>query len=202
VKVVTGIFTIIGILAVLLLIFVLVGYLLFSMTPDLKSQIATSQVSADAAKSFNTKVANFRSSIVEAGVAKQKLDISITVTEQEINSKLIEMSAEGKLPAKDMIVSLGDNLIMTYFVVDYQGINARVGLIAKPEMSKNDLKLTVTRFELGKLPLSTSVNSKASDFCNILIKMQNPLNDLPVELKSVQVSGKQVVVTVTTKPAN
>jgi hypothetical protein len=202
VKVVTGIFTTIGILAVLLLIFVLVGYLLFSMTPDLKSQIATSQVSADAAKSFNTKVANFRSSILEAGVAKQKLDISITVTEQEINSKLIEMSAEAKLPVKDMIVSLGDNLIMTYFVLDYQGINARVGLVAKPEMSKNDLKLNVTRFELGKLPLSASVNSRASDICNILIKMQNPLNDLPVELKSVQVSSKQVVITVTTQPTS
>ncbi len=201
-KIVTGIFTTIGILAVLLLIFLLVGYLLFSLTPDLKSQISTSQVSADAAKSFNTKVANFRSSILEAGATKQKLDVSITLTEQEINSKLIEMSAEGKLPVKDMVVSLGDNLIMTYFVLDYQGINARIGLVARPEMSKSDLKLNVTKFELGKLPLSASMNSRAADVCNILIKMQNPLNDLPVELKSVQVTGKQVVIMVTTKPAS
>ncbi|OGO16249.1 MAG: hypothetical protein A2Z02_05910 [Chloroflexi bacterium RBG_16_48_7] len=201
-KVVTGIFTTIGILAVLLLIFLLVGYLLFSLTPDMKSQIVTSQPSAEAAKSFNTKVTTFRSTILESALAKQKVDVSLTLTELEINSKIIDMQSEGKLPVKDMILSLGDNLIITYFVLDYEGINARIGMTAKPEMVKNDLKMNVIKFELGKLPLPKSVYARAGDVFNILIKMQNPLNELPADLKAVEFINKQVTIRVTTKPGN
>jgi len=64
-------------LAVLLLIFLLVGYLLFSLPPDIKSQIVTSQPSAEAAKSFNTKVTTFRTAILwiaSSGQAKNRCE--------------------------------------------------------------------------------------------------------------------------------
>jgi len=200
VKVVTGIFTTIGILAVLLLIFILIGYLLFSLTPDMKSQILTSQPSAEAAKSFNNKVTTFRSAIIDSALAKQKVDVNLVLTEQEINSKLIDMQSEGKMPVKDMIVSLGDNLILTYFILDYEGITAKIGMMVRPEMVKSDLKMNVIKFELGKLPLPKSVYARAADASNILIKMQNPLNELPADLKAVEISNKQAVIRVTTRP--
>jgi hypothetical protein len=200
VKVVTGIFTTIGILAVLLLIFVLVGYLLFSLTPDMKSEIVTAQPSAEAAKSFNTKVTTFRSAITDAILAKQKIDVNLMLTEQEINSKLIDMESEGKLPVREMVMQLEENMIMTYFVLDYEGITARIGLVARPEMVKSDLKMNVVKFELGKLPLPKSINARAADAFNILIKTQNPLDDLPVELKAVEVSRKLISIRTTTTP--
>jgi len=42
---------------------------------------------------------------------------------------------------------------------------------------------------------------RAGDILNILIKMQNPLNELPADLKSVEFNNKQITIRVTTKPA-
>ena len=199
-KVVTGIFTTIGILAVLLLIFVLVGYLLFSLTPDMKSEIVTAQPSAEAAKSFNNKVTTFKSAITDAILAKQKIDVNLMLTEQEINSKVIDMESEGNLPVRDMLLQLEENMIMTYFVLNYEGITARIGLMGRPVMVKDDIKMNVVKFELGKLPLPKSFTERATDAINILIKTQNPLDDLPVIIKAIEVSRKQLIIRTTTVP--
>jgi len=202
VKIVQGIFITIGILAVLFLIFVLTGYLLYSFEPDIKSQISTAQVSADAAKSFNTKVTDFRTSILEASANKQKTEVSVSLTEREINSKIIEMIAEEKLPFRDLLISFNEDLVWIYFEADYEGINPRIGIIGKTEMVKNDLKMNVLKFELGKLPLPKSIDDKVTDVLNIFIKMQNPINELPAELKSVDIKNSTMTIKVVTKPAD
>lgn len=201
-KIVQGVFITIGILAVLFLIFVLTGYLLYSFAPDIKSQIATAQVSADAAKSFNTKVTDFKTSILEASANKQKTEVSVSLTEREINSKIIEMIAEEKLPFRDLLISFNEDLVWIYFEADYEGINPRIGIIGKTEMVKNDLKMDVLKFELGKLPLPKSIDSKVTDVLNIFIKMQNPINELPAELKSVDIKNSTITIKVVTKPAD
>jgi uncharacterized protein YpmS len=202
VKIVQGIFITIGIIAVLFIIFVLIGYLLYSLPPDIKSEITTGQVSADAAKSFNTKVTDFKDKILEASAKEQKIEVSLTLSEIEINSKIIEMIAEEKLPFRDMEISLNEDLVWLYFEANYEGMKPRIGIVGKTQMVKNDLEMDVLEFQLGKLPLPQSVDEQVEGILNILIKTQSPINELPADLKSVVVSNGTVTLKVQSRPAD
>jgi uncharacterized protein YpmS len=189
----------IGVIAIFLVIFALIGYALFSFTPELKSQMGIGKMSADNVKSFDTKVDTFRKDAQSAAATGQKKDLTLTVTEDEINSKILDLAAQDKLPCKDMVINLKDNVLWVYCVFNTPMSNAKVGMVLRPEVIKNDIKVTVMDFQLGKLPLPKSVNANVADGVNIFLKMQSPTNDLPAEIKSVVIINKQLILTATTR---
>ena len=201
-KVLSSFLIVVGIIAVIVFFTLLTGYVLFSLTPDMKSQIQVGQVTAPFVKSFNSKIDIFRKGILEAAILKQKKEFTLSVSEDELNSKVVEMLAEDKLPYKDLKLEFRENLCWFYFVLENPGANAKVGLVVKPEALKNDIVFKVIDFQLGKLPLPDSTNKKAEEVLNIFLKIQSPLNDLPVEVKSVEISNKQFIIKVTSKPAD
>ncbi len=201
-KIVTTILMILGIVAIGVALTILTGFILFSLTPEMKSQITIGNISADALSNFDTKVDTFKKSILEATEAKQKKEFTLTLSEDEINSKIVQMLAEGSLPFKDLKISFNDNLLWAYTALQSEGANAKMGFIAKPEIVKKNIELRIIDFQLGRLPLPRSLDKRAEQLLNIYVKTQNPIDTLPVEIKTVEIANKQLIFKVDSIPAD
>ncbi len=199
-KIITTILMAIGILAIICSLLAFSGFVLYSLTPDIKSQIDIGRVSAEYLKSYNQKVDDFRETILTAAAAKQKSKFTLVLTKEEINSKLVQMMAEDQLPVKELLVSFENDLCWTYFALGENAANAKIGLVTQPEIVKGSIKLNILEFKLGRLPLPKSFAQRAEDIMNIFIKMQNPLSELPLELEAVDIVNNQLLLTVSSIP--
>ena len=192
---------VLGVILIAIVILILVGFVLFSLNPDLKSQITVGNISANALSSFDNKVSNFKKGILDAAEAKQRNEFVLSLSEDEINSKIVQMLAEGSAPFKDLKISLQGNLLRAYLALKSSEFNAKMGFVAKPEVVKGQVNVRLTEFQLGKLPLHESAYKRTEDILNILINAQSPINDLPVEIKSIEISNNSLVLKVISKPA-
>lgn len=190
-----------GVIAILGLIFLIVGYALFSFQPDIKSQMRSSSVSADQVTSFNTKIENFKKAVKDASAANQRKIITLTLTEDEINSKVVEMIAEETLPFNELSINFSDNVCWVYCGANIPVGYAKIGMKITPNIVKNDIKVTVEKFQVGKLPLPVSFDNYAADMTNIFLKMQSPINELPLDINNLNISEKKLILEVVSKPA-
>jgi len=166
----------------------LAGCLLYSLTPSLKDHMTTDiPVSAEDVESFDQKLATFEDEVQAAAEAKEAKKMSLTFTEEEVNSKIIELLAEGKLPMKELIINFNEDLCWVYTVLSNPGIDAKIGIIAKVEAIDGDIKVRVIDFHLGRLPLPKSADDWLGSILEILLVMQNPIEDLPAKLTAIEV---------------
>jgi uncharacterized protein YpmS len=180
----------IGVIAILVFAFILIGYVLFISTPDIKAEIGAVPVSAAAAESFSDKYTNFETEIEEAVDNKVKKEVTVTFTAEEVNSKIVELTAEGKFPFKEMLISFRPDACWLYFETDALVSNAKIGMIVKPYIENGNVKVEMLDFHVGKLPLPKSIDQSASEFVNVIVNMESPANNLPVIFTSV-VTGDQ-----------
>jgi uncharacterized protein YpmS len=199
-KLITNFLIILGGIAILIIIFMMAGYSLFLLTPEMKSNMHLSKISAAEVKSFNTKFDAFKKEIQDASLANQKKEATLVITEDELNTKIVELLAEGKLPFKELLINLNKDVAWIYCVFDNPGGNAKLGLILKSEVVNGDIKVNVLDFQLGRLPLPDSLGTYAGDLTNIFLKMQNPANNLPLEIKSLVISEKLITIKAVSKP--
>jgi hypothetical protein len=202
VKAFTTTLMIFGVFAIVVILFVIAGVILYAMTPPLKLNIIVSPVTADASKSFDNKVDTFKRDVTLAASAREKKEFSLILSENEINSKIVEQIAEGKFSFKEMVVSLHPDVAWTCFTFDNQGIPAKVGVIATAVVEKGSIKWNISNFQLGMLPLSNSVNTYATSLVNIFSAMNNPLENLPLEITGVKFDDKKLTIKVMSKPAS
>lgn len=201
-KIITAVLMAIGVLAIICVLLVITGFLLYSLTPGIKNDINIGRVTAESLESFNKKIDDFRGSVLNAAAESQRSDFTLALNKEEINSKIVQMMAEKQLPVKELLVSFEDNLLWTYFALEENVANAKIGLIASPEIVRNNIRINIVEFYLGRLPLPNSINKRAEDILNVFITMQNPLDDLPLELKNLEIVNNQLLLTVTSKPLN
>lgn len=190
-----------GVIAILGLIFLIVGYALFSFQPDIKSQMRSSSVSADQVTGFNTKIENFKKAVQDASAVNQRKIITLSLTEDEINSKVVEMIAEETLPFSELSINFSDNVCWVYCGANIPVGYAKIGMKLTPNVVKNDIKVTVEKFQVGKLPLPGSFDKYAADMTNIFLKMQSPINELPLDINNLSISDKKLILEVVSKPA-
>jgi len=179
-----------GVIGVLLCIFLLVGCVLYSLPPPLKDQMKLVSVSAEAVKSYDKKIDAFKLDAEKAALAKETKEVSFTITEEEINSKLIEILAEGDLPIKEAFVNFTDNRIWVYTELTVVAIPTKVVMIGDASILKNQLQSNVDTLQLGRLPLPSSTIEKISSLINVLIKMDSPFDNLPIKITSIGINGK------------
>jgi hypothetical protein len=178
---------VIGAIALAVLLFFMTGVFLYSLAPAINSQMTISPVSYDAVKSFDNKFDTFKDDVKKAAAAGQKVDVSLKLTEEELNSKIVELLADGELPCRDLLVNFEDDYIWLYAVMNNRGIDAKIGLVGKFDIVDSDVSVIVEDFFLGKLPITKSTDEKVGKLLDIVWIMQNPFKDMPVKLTYISI---------------
>jgi hypothetical protein len=191
-RIIQGIIMAIGVIAILAAIAVAIGYFLFSLTPGIQARMIPVTVTAEAAKSFDQKLEGLRAETKKTIETGENQDINLTITDNEINSKLLEVLAEGKIPfhLSKPLINLRDGRFLVYGVVDVPGIPAKIGAAGRIEIADGSPKIIIEDFDLGKLPLPKSVNKRVEDITNIMVKLQ--MADWPLEMSKLTITDHQL----------
>lgn len=199
-RLIKGLIMAIGVIGVMVIIALIIGYYLYSLSPPIQAKVIPVAVSADASQSFDQKLDALEGQIKAAVDAGEKKQVSLVITEKEINSKLVQMLAEGELPSlKRVLINFGDGYFLTYAVVDTPGIDAKTGSMGRVEIIEGEPKVVIDEFNLGKLPLPKSVNRRVEQLLNIMVNLQLP--DVSLDITGVEIKNHQLTVTGTTKTA-
>ncbi len=199
-RLIKGLIMAIGVIGVMVIVALVIGYYLYSLSPPIQAKVIPVAVSADASQSFDQKLDALKGQIKAAVDAGEKKQVSLVITEKEINSKLVQMLAEGELPSlKRVLINFGDGYFLTYAVVDTPGIDAKTGSMGRVEIIEGEPKVVIAEFNLGKLPLPKSVNRRVEQLLNIMVNLQLP--DVSLDITGVEIKNHQLTVTGTTKTA-
>ena len=199
-RLIKGLIMVIGVIGVMVIFTLLIGYYLYSLSPRIQARLIPVAVSADAVQSFNQKLDELEGQIKAAVGAGENREVSLIITENEINSKLVQMLAEGELPLlKRILINFGDGYFLTYAVVDTPGIDAKTGLMGRVEIIEGEPEIVIDEFNLGKLPLSKSVDKRVEQLVNIIVTLQLP--EVSLDITSAEIKNHQLTVTGITKTA-
>jgi len=196
-RLIRGLIMGVGIIGILVVIALITGLYLYTLSPSILGRAAPVTVTADAAQSFDTKLESTNTQIKAAVEAREKRDVSLTITESEANSKLVQMLAEGELPLKKILLNFGNGYFLAYAVVDTPVIDARTGTIGRIEIVDGKPKVVIEEFNVGKLPVPESVKNGVQQLANMLVSLQ--LADWPVDITGVQIQDQQLTITGTTE---
>jgi len=199
-RLIKGLIMVIGVIGVMVIFTLLIGYYLYSLSPRIQARLIPVAVSADAVQSFNQKLDELEGQIKAAVGAGENREVSLIITENEINSKLVQMLAEGELPLlKRILINFGDGYFLTYAVVDTPGIDAKTGLMGRVEIIEGEPEIVIDEFNLGKLPLPKSVDKRVEQLVNIIVTLQLP--EVSLDITSAEIKNHQLTVTGITKTA-
>jgi hypothetical protein len=196
-RLIKGLIMAVGVIGILVILALITGFYLYSLSPSILGRAAPVAVTADASQSFDDKLKSADTQIKAAVEAREKREVSLVITENEANSKLVQMLAEGQLPLKRILINFGDGYFLTYAVLDAPVIDAKTGTIGRIEIVDGKPKIAVDEFNLGKLPLPESAKARVEQLANIMVSLQ--LADVPLDITSVQIKDRQLTITGTTK---
>jgi hypothetical protein len=196
-RLIKGIIMGVGVIGILVIIFLITGFYLYSLSPSILARAVPVTVTADAAQSFDKKLDTADSQIKAAVEARQKKEVTLTITESEANSKLVQMLAEGQLPLNRVLVNFGDGYFLTYAVVNAPVMDAKTATIGRITITGGKPKVVIDEFNLGKLPLPQSVKARAEQIANLLLNSE--IADVPLDITSVQFADHQVTIIGTTR---
>ncbi len=194
-----GCFTFLGVITFLVLLAIVAGYFLLALTPPLWSQRVPVALSAEAVESLNQKLETLQNEIEAAVEAKQEREVSLVITEEEANSKLVEVLAEDKMPFKEILFNFREDNVFGFSILDNPGLKIKVVLKAKLEIAEGRTKVVVEDLNLGKLPLPKSMNKWAGYIMQILTELITIPGELPWQITKIQISDGEVTVTGITK---
>ena len=196
-RVIRGLIMAIGIIGILVTGALLIGYYLYSLSPPIQSKMVPILPSSEAAQSFDRKISSAKDEIDAAVGAGQTKQVTLTITDKEVNSKMIELRAKGELPVRDASINFGNGKFLAYAMVDTPGINAKTAMIGQIEIVNGSPKIVIEEFNLGKLPLPESADRRAEQLMNVMVRLQ--LSDVPLEITNIQIKDHELSVTGTTK---
>lgn len=192
---------VIGVIGIIVVFALLLGYYLYSLSPQIQARLIPVSVSAEAVQSFDQKIDELENQIEAAVDAGQNKEVSLIITESEVNSKFVQMLAEGELPIlKRILVNFGDGYFLIYAVVDAPGIDAKTGLMGQVEAVEGEPKIVIDEFNLGKLPLPKSVDKRVEQLLNIIVSLQLP--EVSLDITSVEIKDQQMTVNAIAGTAN
>jgi hypothetical protein len=187
----------IGVIGILVILALLTGLYLYSLSPSILGKAVPVTVTADDAQSFDDKIESADMEIKSAVEARENRQVSLVITENEANSKLVQMLAEGQLPLKRALLNFGDGYFLAYAVLDAPVIDTKTGAIGRVEIIDGKPKVTLDEFNVGKLSLPESAKIRAQQVVNMLLSLQ--LADIPLDITSVEFNDRQITVTGTTQ---
>lgn len=190
----TTVLMVIGAIAIIFFLFLVMGYFLFSLSPAIKSEMRISPVTYDAVQSFDNKVDEFKTEIKDAVAAENNKEVTLEITEEEINSKIVELLAEGELPCRDLLVNFEDDYCWTFAIMNNRGVDAKIGLITQFDVEEGKVDVVVEDFSLGKLPLPKSVDDRVSSLLDLVWMSQGPFEELPFEITYISIDKGSITI--------
>jgi len=191
-RLIRGCITVVGIIGILVIIALVMGYYLYSLRPWIQAKMTPVAVSAEAAQSLDQKFEVLETEIDEAIAAGEERETSLVITEKEVNSKLVEVLAEGDLPFDQILVNFREGRFLIYTVADVPGVAARMGAIGRMQLVNGDHEIVIEDFDLGKLPLPQAVNGGIGELLDVMVRLK--LADLPLEITDVEISNRELTV--------
>lgn len=199
-RLIRGFITVAGIIGILVIIALIMGYYLYSLRPSIQAKMTPVAVTAEAAQSFDQKFEALEMEIDQAIAAGEERETALVITEKEVNSKLVEVLAEGDLPFDQILVNFREGRFLIYAVADVPGVAARTGAIGRIQVVNGDLEIVLEDFDLGKLPLPQAVNGGVEKVLDIMVKLK--LADVPLEITDVEISDRELTVSGLIKSAD
>src|SRR4030042_125839 len=200
-RLIKGLIMVIGVIGIIVVFALLLGYYLYSLSPQIQARLIPVSVSAEAIQSFDQKIDELENQIEAAVDAGQNKEVSLIITESEVNSKFVQMLAEGELPMlKRILINFGDGYFLIYAVVDAPGIDAKTGLMGQVEVIEGEPKIVIDEFNLGKLPIPKSVDKRVEQLLNIIVSLQLP--EVSLDITSVEIKDQQMTVNAIAGTAN
>jgi hypothetical protein len=200
-KILQGFLIFMGVVAVLAIMALIIGYVLALLTPDIRSSMRPVVLSSEAVDSMDKKMSNLRKEVTAAQSTQTATNIELVLTEEEVNSTLVMMLAEGTLPAKEILTNFNDGYLMIYTAWNFPGLPLKTGVIGQIEIDGGKPKFIVKDFYLGTLPIPNSVDSGVQVWANMLIKINVPLEELKLDLKEVTIGDGQIIIKGVTRVA-
>lgn len=189
-RLIRGFITVVGIIGILVIIALIMGYYLYSLRPWIQAKMTPVAVTAEAAQSFDQKFEALEMEIHQAIAAGEERETALVITEKEVNSKLVEVLAEGDLPFDQILVNFREGRFLIYAVADVPGVAARTGAIGRIQVVNGNLEIVLEDFDLGKLPLPQAVNGGVEKLLDIMVKLK--LADVPLEITDVEISDREL----------
>jgi hypothetical protein len=200
-KILQGFLIFMGVVAVLAIMALIIGYVLALLTPDIRSSMRPVVLSSEAVDSMDKKMSNLRKEVTAAQSTQTATNIELVLTEEEVNSTLVMMLAEGTLPAKEILTNFNDGYLMIYTAWNFPGLPLKTGVIGQIEIDGGKPKFIVKDFYLGTFPIPNSVDSGVQIWANMLIKINVPLEELKLDLKEVTIGDGQIIIKGVTRVA-
>ncbi|MBN1375434.1 MAG: hypothetical protein JXA01_04700 [Dehalococcoidia bacterium] len=191
-RILKGFLMFMGVLAVLAIIILIIGYVLALLTPDMRSNMRPVVLSSEAVDSLNSKLDTMKKDAAEANANDTKKNIELLVTEEEINSIIVMTLAEGNLPAKEMLVNFNDGYLLAYNAWNFPALPAKTCIMGSIAVENAKPNFMVRSFYLGKLPLSSAINKNVQDIINIGLQLNAPLDELKLDLQEITISEGQM----------
>ncbi|MHB8085242.1 MAG: hypothetical protein ACYDHZ_05420 [Dehalococcoidia bacterium] len=194
-KILQGFLIVMGALAVLAILAVIFGYVMALLTPDIRANMRDVVLSSEAVDSLNQKLDNLKTTCVTATSSDTKKDVSLVLTEEEVNSTLVMALAEGTLPAKKVLVNFNDGYMLIYNLWSFPGLPIQTVIMGSMEVDNGKPTFLIRNFFLGKLPVPDSVDQGVQQLANVLIRLNVPLQELKLNLQDVTISDGQIKIT-------
>ncbi len=195
-KLIKGCLIFIGVITLLFIISLCFGYYLLSLPPPIKNQMVPVVLTPEAAQSLDQKLERFKTEIKNAAATGQEKEVSLIITEEEINSKLAEVIGEGKLPFTDILINFQKNNCLVYGALKTPGLSVKIGAETHAEIKDGKLKVTIDKFYCGKLPLPQKLRNIAS---KPLASLIDPTRELPWQITKIQITENNLIITGMTK---
>jgi hypothetical protein len=189
-RILQGFLMFMGVLAVLAIVALIVGYVLAILTPDIKTSLRPVVLSSESVDSFNKKMADLRTQMrpKTADSESDSTEISLTLTEEEVNSIIVMSLAEGTIPAKEILINFNDGYLVLYSAWNFNMFPIKTGLIGSFDIEDKKPKFLLRSVFLGQLPLPSGINTSAQDLLNIIIKLNPTIYNPRISYKEITIS--------------
>lgn len=184
---------VIGSIVVLVIIVGVIFWVLLSRAPSLASQVSAVPSDSQAAQSLDSKWAALQNTVSQA---PSGTPITITLTQEEVNSKINEELNTANLPAGFTINNLNVNLkngeILLSANVKYSIFTGIAAMEATVQAVNGQPTITVTDIDMGALPIPQSLKDQLKKLIPEDSLFQSPNSGFYTQ--SVQITNEQLVI--------
>jgi hypothetical protein len=149
--------------SIVLLVVIIFGVIWFMISRPSKiaNEVTTVANNEQAAQALDTKWDDFKAEVAQAPVGKV---VTITMTEEQVNSKINEGLKTTDLPSGmtigKMNVNLLDGKILLSATIQYSVLTGNAGMSATVDLVDGQPTITVTEIDMGSLPIPQSIKDQ------------------------------------------
>lgn len=175
-------------------------YFLAQQPPSVAQGLKKVQVSTEAAQSFDEKIAAMQRAVDEAKRTGKAQPVELTVTEEELTSKIAEttVTASGGIVTDAVQVNLSGGNIIATTNVNVQGLSLAVGIVATPVVEDGKTKIVVKEIQTGALPVPDAIKQQIE--AQIGKAVDPAALGLPFDISKMTIVDGKLVISGTAKP--